>query len=183
MATKAASTVTPKQSPPVLSRFLNPERILFIALFVLCLGGIAVSDFSLQYGFWYWLVMVPVLGAAGIYDGWKEASRKGLVTKAFLARQILHWVAMLAVVFLVYVLQKTGRMNQADAGLVLLLALSLAVFLAGVHFNWRFAVLGVVLGASAAMAALVERYFWMMAISVVIGALIVVFWKTAATNK
>ena len=175
MTTKVVSNAAPKKKASVLSTFFNPERILFLTLFALSLIGIGVSDFSLKFGFWYWLAMVPIFGGASIYDEWKERKIKGEGSGTLLSRQIFHWLAMVAAVYLVHVLQSTGRMNQADAGLVLLLALSLTVFLAGVHFNWRFAVLGVVLGATVAVAALVDQYFWIMTIPVILGGLAVLF--------
>jgi len=178
MTAKIVSNAAPGKKRSVLSAFFNPERILFLTLFVLSLIGIGVSDFSLKFGFWYWLAMVPVFGGASIYNEWKEGKKEKEGTRTLLGRQIFHWLALVAVVYLVHVLQGTGRMNQEDAGLVLLLALSLTVFLAGVHFNWRFAVLGVVLGAAVALAALVDQYFWIMAMAIVVGGLTVTFWKT-----
>jgi len=178
MATKDVPTAAAKKKPSVLSSFFNAERILFLTMFLLSLIGIGVSDFSMKYGFWYWLAMVPVFGGASVYNEWKAGRKKGEERSTLLGRQVFHWLALFAVVYLVHVLQSTGRMNQEDAGLVLLMALSLVVFLAGVHFNWRFAVLGVVLGATVAMAALVDQYFWIMATAIIAGGLTVIFWKT-----
>lgn len=183
MATRDALNSAPKQYPSVPSRFFTPERILFLVLFLLSLGGIGVSDFSLDVGFWYWLVMVPIFACASIYHAWGESTKRGEPWKGVLVRLILHWAAMLAAVYLVYLLQHAGRISQGDAGLILLLTLSLTVFLGGIHFNWRFAVLGVILGGTVAMAALVEKYLWLMVVPVIVGALLVVFWKTAASKK
>lgn len=182
MAAKDVPNITPNKKTSVLSVFFNSERILFLVLFGLSLIGIGVSDFSMKYGFWYWLAMVPVFGGSSLYREWKELRKNKEATGALLRRQLFHWVGLLAAVYLIHVLQYTGRMNQEDAGLVLLLILALTVFLAGVHFNWRFAVLGAVLGASVAVAALMEQYFWIMTIPVVLGGLLVVFWK-ATTSK
>jgi len=178
MATKDVPTAAAKKKPSVLSSFFNAERILFLTLFLLSLIGIGVSDFSMKYGFWYWLAMVPVFGGASIYNEWEAGRKKEEGGETLLGRQVIHWLSLFAVVYLVHVLQSTGRMNQEDAGLVLLMALSLVVFLAGVHFNWRFVVLGVVLGATVAMAALADQYFWIMAMAIAAGGLTVIFWKT-----
>jgi len=182
MATKDILNAVPGKKRSVLSSFLNPERILFLTLFVLSLVGIGVSDFSLKFGFWYWLAMVPVFGGASLYHEWKKQRKKGEHSGTLLSRHLFHWLGLLAVVYLVHVLQSTGRMNQEDAGLVLLLALALTVFLAGVHFNWRFAVLGIVLGTAVAVAAMVDQYFWIMTVPLLLGALVVIFWK-ATTSK
>ena len=51
----------------------------------------------------------------------------------------------------------------------------------GANFGYRRTlphVLGVVLGATVAMAALADQYFWIMAMAIAAGGLTVIFWKT-----
>lgn len=77
MATKDVPTAAAKKKNSLPSSFFNAERILFLTLFLLSLIGIGVSDFSMKYGFWYWLAMVPVFGGASVYNEWKAGRKKG----------------------------------------------------------------------------------------------------------
>jgi dipeptide/tripeptide permease len=92
------------------------------------------------------------------------------------AREVLHWSGLAVAVTLIYLLQATGRMTNEAAGLVALVALALTSFLAGIHGNWRFCIVGALLACAVAAAALVEEYLWVLlplVVLVVAGAL---FW-------
>lgn len=161
-------------------RRLRPEEILLAVLVALSVGGIAVMNFSARYGLWYWLAMVPVFGGVSIYSGWFRVRSQGESGPAILRVQLLHWAALVLAVLLVYLLQGTDRLNNEEAGFVALLALSLTTFLAGVHFDWRFCVLGVVLGITLAVAAFVKDFFWILLIPVAVAGALVVLWKRRA---
>jgi hypothetical protein len=90
---------------------------------------------------------------------------------------MLHWSVLILAIYLLYLLQQTGRLNRDDAGLVALLCLAITTFLAGVHFDWRLGVLGVILGAAAACAALIEEFFWILLIPALLAGVVVVLWR------
>ena len=157
-------------------RALGVEEVGFIALLLLSVGGMAVADFSAGWSLKYWLTMIPLFGAASLYSGWRRARAAGENIGAIVLRQLLHWGALALAIYLIFVLEQTGRLNQEDAGLVALLALSLTAVLAGVHFDWRLAVLGILLAAVAACAALVEEFFWILLVPFVVAGAAVVLW-------
>jgi len=73
-------------------------------------------------------------------------------------------------------LKCTDRINSNQLALLALLSLALATFLAGVHFDWRFMVVGVILGAAVAGAALVEQLLWMIIIPIAALLALIIFW-------
>jgi hypothetical protein len=158
-------------------RRFGVEEIAFAALLVLALGGMAVADFSARSGLTYWLVVIPLFGAVSLYTGWRRARAGGKNVGEVLLPQILHWGALILAVYLIYLLGRTGRLSREDAGLVALLALSLTTLLAGIHFDWRLAVLGILLAVGTASAALVEEFFWILLIPAVVAGVIVVVWQ------
>jgi hypothetical protein len=153
------------------------ERLVFAVLLALSIGGIAIADFSVRFGLHYWLVMVPIFAAASLYTGWTRARDRGESIHQILWRQTLHWLALALAVYLVFMLEQTGRLNREDAGLVALLALALTTLLAGVHFDWRLVLLGGLLGVTAACAAFVEEFFWILLIPAVVAGGIAFFWR------
>lgn len=149
-------------------------EIVLAVLVALSGAGIAVSRFSAEYGLWYWLAMVPVFGGVSLVAGWSRARESGATGFAVLRTQLLHWGGLLLAVPLVFLLERTGRLNSADAGLVALLTLALGTFLAGVHFDWRLGAVGVLLGAAVAIAAVVQRYLLLLLVPVVLVVVLVV---------
>ena len=176
----AGRASAPAAAPPSKG-WLGVEEIAFIALLVLAIGGMAVADFSARSGLSYWLVVIPLFGAVSIYTGWRRARAGGLNVSAVLLSQLLHWSALILAVYLIYLLERTGRLNREDAGLVALLSLSLTTVLAGIHFDWRLAVLGVLLAVGTACAALVEEFFWIVLIPAVVAGAVVVVWQRRKT--
>lgn len=157
------------------ARRLGPEEIGFIALLALSVGGMAIADFSARWGLWYWLAVIPFFVAVSVYSGWRRARAAG-ENAGVLLRQVFHWGALAIAVYLIFVLERTGRLNQEDAGLVALLSLSLTTVLAGIHFDWRLAVLGLLLAAVAGASALVEEFFWVLLIPAIIAGVGFVLW-------
>jgi hypothetical protein len=158
-------------------RWLGVEEIAFIALLLLAIGGMAVADFSARLALSYWLAVIPLFGAVSVYSGWRRARAGGKNVSAVLLSQLLHWGALVLAMYLIYLLERTGRLNREDAGLVALLSLSLTTVLAGIHFDWRLAVLGMLLAVGTAGAALVEEFFWIFLIPAVVAGAVVVVWQ------
>jgi hypothetical protein len=157
---------------------LNRDEIILVVLVLLSIIGIAVTNIARPYGLQYWLSMVPAFAGCSIFYGWSQARREGLPAKKILRVQVFHWVALALAAYAVYLLEYTGRIDREAAGLVTLLALALTTFLAGVHFNWRFSVLGLILGLTMVGAAFLQEFFWMIVIpAVVVGAGLMLFKK------
>jgi hypothetical protein len=156
---------------------VHTEEAILITLMALSAVGIGVTNFMPEESFWYWAAMAPVFGAVSIYMGWSKARRRGEGMSRIIRVQLLHWAALLAAVVLVYFLfQRTGRIDYNQLALMSLLALALTTFLAGVHFDWRFMVVGIVLGACVLGAAFVEQVMWMIVIPVAAALVLIVFW-------
>jgi len=166
------------QSPlqgPLAGRWQRNELGLVLVV-MLSAFGIGVTDFSPERGFWYWLAMVPIFGFVSLFAALLRPRRAGETTSAILLRQILHWVALLLAIYLIFLLVRAGRMTNESAGLVALLSLALTAFLGGVHGDWRFCVVGLLLGGIVAGATFVEEFLWMLLIPAVMIMALVVLW-------
>ncbi|HVY54550.1 MAG TPA: hypothetical protein VHC46_02240 [Thermodesulfobacteriota bacterium] len=160
-----------------IAKKIHTEEAILITLMALSAVGIGATNFKPAESFWYWVSMAPVFGAVSIYIGWSKARRRGEGVSRILWVQLLHWVGLLAAIALIYFLfRRTGRIDYNQLALMSLLVLSLTTFLAGVHFDWRFMVVGIVLGLCVAGAAFVEQVLWMVAIPVVAALVLIVFW-------
>lgn len=156
---------------------LHTEEAILITLMALSAVGIGVTNFKPVESFWYWAAMAPVFGAVSIYMGWSKARQRGEGMSRIVWVQVLHWAGLLAAVALIYLLfDPAGRINNNQLAFICLLALALTTFLAGVHFDWRFMIVGIVLGACVAGAAFVEQVMWMVVIPIAAALVLIVFW-------
>lgn len=158
-------------------RLLWIEAALFLLLIALSIIGVAVTDFATRRALDYWLAVLPVFAAVNIFLGWSKAKRREETVVWVLREQLLHWAALALAFCMVYLLQQTGRLDNESAGLVALLGLALTTFLAGVHFDWRFAGLGVLLGVLVLFAAVLEEYFWLATLVGAVGAVLILVWR------
>jgi hypothetical protein len=168
------------QDPTPKESLLSQARIGVITLFILVLlsaVGIGVTNFSPRYGLYFWMAMAPVFGGTSIYLAWSRVSRKEDASESALIRkQTIHWIGFLLAVSLVFVLYSTGKLNAPDSGLVALLVLALATFLAGVYGDGRMSLIGILLGAVVGGAALLEKFIWMIALPLIAALVLGMIW-------
>lgn len=151
------------------------ERVVTVVLVLLAVGGVVVTDFaSDDKALRYWLIMVPVFGVLSMVTSALRASRDGESVGPALLRDVLHWSALGAAVCLLFYLQHAGRIAERDVSLLALLALGLTTFLAGVHGDWRFCVIGLILGTAATLMALLETYRLLVVVPLGIAAIVLV---------
>ncbi len=164
-------------SKPSFAKSVRSEEAVLITLIVLSAIGIGFTNFRPLESFWFWVAMVPVFCATSLYIGWSKARKRGEGISRIIWVQLLHWIGLLAAIALIYLLyETTNRINSNQLALLALLSLALATFLAGVHFEWRFMVVGVILGAAVVGTAFVEQLIWMIIIPIVALVVLIIFW-------
>lgn len=147
----------------------HARRIVFIVLVVLSIVGIGVMESSRQYALYYWLAMAPVFAGANLALTWHKAHEQDHSAGRHVRRQLLHWLTLVVGVLLVFLLQKAGRVDAGTGGLLAVLVLALSCLGAGIHFEWRMAVLGGILILTFAAGILVENYFWVLLLPAILG--------------
>ena len=140
-------------------RFGVAEALLLL-IFLVSAVGVAMTDVSPRWGHFFWIGLVPLLAIASIHRRWLRPREPGESWLRLFGAEIFHWAGLFAVLELVFILYNTNRINAPELGLFSLIAVALATFLAGVHFDWHFAVLGTLLGLSALGVAWIEASIW-----------------------
>ncbi len=163
-----ASEKTASPSPKKIPKTIRKDEIVLLILLIFSGIGVALTDFNPSRGFWFWAAMGPLFWAGSVFMQWQQVKAGGGSKIRMIWTQIIHWLGFLSAIYLVFLLNNTGRLNSADFGLVALLVLALSTFLAGVHGNWRICMVGLFLGIAAASAALLEEYLWLILILAVI---------------
>jgi hypothetical protein len=152
------------------------EKLTLAVLIALSITGVAIADFSTRFGLQYWLCMVPVFGLTSVFVSWKGERSEGSSVFRILGWQIMHWTPLALAIYLVFFLEQAGRLNREDAGLVSLLLLTVTTLSAGVHFDWRLLVVGLLLGVTTACVAFVEEFVWILLIAGVVAGGAVYLW-------
>ena len=141
---------------------------VYMVLIALSIGGIAIMDYSEKYGLWYWLAMAVIFGAASVGLAWHNAGYTGETRWHQVRRQVLHWLTLIVGILLVFLMQRFEVLDPTASAMVALLMLAVATVLAGVHFEWRLAVLGLVLAMTFVAAVVTEGFFWLLLIVTVL---------------
>ncbi len=171
------------QEQPYISekRKFQVEEAILIFLLILSVAGIAITDYSPDDGYGYWIMMVFVFGIFAITIAWSQSQHLEGEFKEIVKEHSMHWTATLIVVGGAFLLQKSGQLTADSASLVILLLLSLATILDGLRIGWRFSLVGVFLGSSAVIGAFYEPFLWIdigIAVGIVIFSFLWGGWKT-----
>ena len=158
--------------------------VTFMLLLVLAVIGVGITDYSPADAHKYWIFMVLVCAATSLLAGLSQSrghqSRHSL---SWVGVQLLHWSACIAAVLIVYSLVHAGRINNADAGLVLLLLLALTVFLNGAQMGPYFYLLGALLGFMTVTMAYIEQYIWFILIAAVVVMIVAIYWDRLVPGR
>jgi general stress protein CsbA len=179
------STAVPEESATqksLLKRLFGIYEIILSVLILLSIIGIGITDFSPEDSHRYWFAMVPIFAGACLILEWSRARGKGQKWTTIVRTQLLLWLGLLLAVRLTYLLLQTGRLDNENTGLVILLLLALTTFFAGIHLGWRLFIVGIFLGVALIGAAYLEEFVWMfLIIAIVVVAIFLLLKRYAGT--
>ncbi|MDG2049605.1 MAG: hypothetical protein P8M78_05540 [Myxococcota bacterium] len=176
MSPEPTSTVPdPKTHGPAQRWHFGVAEGLLVLIFLVSAIGVAVTDISPTWGHKFWLALVPLLALSSIHRRAQRPRKIGESWLRLFGSELFHWAGLLAVLQLAFMLYNTNRINAPELGIFSLLSVALATFLAGVHFDWHFAVLGALLGLSALLVAWVEASIWFV-MPIALIAVLVLLW-------
>ncbi len=155
-------------TPPTAHREFHTRRIVFIALVALSILGIGIMNFSEKFAMWYWLAMAPIFAGASLTLAWKTAHEKDATAGKHITKQLLHWLALVVSLLLVFLMHHYMALPSEATGLLSLLLLAFTCLLAGVHFEWRMAVLGTILILTFVAGVFIKSFFWVLLVPALI---------------
>jgi hypothetical protein len=122
--------------------------------------GLATAQPSLAPRYWLWLV--PVFGVLSVVTAWiGSGNREGPGLRA-VGRQVLHWLVISGAVSIDFWLRGTGEEAGVAAGFDALLLLAVGCFLAGVHLEAIFSLVGALLTLTLLVLVKANQYFWIL---------------------
>ena len=154
----------------------GPAGIVAGIMALLALVGTGITLADARWARTYWLVLVPIYGVLCVFAAWQRTGQfSGTVI-----RQILHWLSVgIAIALDFAFLQGGGEQTATAAGLSSLLILALGCVLAGIHLEWLFALVGVLLAGILIIVALAQQYLTVAFLIAALAALVfAAYWAT-----
>jgi len=128
----------------------------YAAMLAFALGGLVLTSFRGAGTYYYWMALAPIYGLIAIASGWRLLET-GAERVQLVLTQVLHWVGILAAMWLMFLPQVRGIENDNAASLSLLILLALGTFLAGVHARvWRVCIVGAFLALAVPVVAWIQ---------------------------
>ena len=140
----------------------------YAAMLALAVGGIVLTSFRGPTTYYYWMALAPIYGLICVISGWGKLETGGERMQLVLT-QALHWLAFVAAMWLMFLPEVRGVVNDNATSLTLLILLALGTVVAGVHARvLRICVVGVFLAAAVPAVAWIQE----SAMLLLVGALL-----------
>jgi len=191
-SSEVAAPKTDKTAPPAAAKTGGAGLIfylthyahvwIFLGMLLLAFAGMWLIQTQSENALVFWMALVPVFGALSAYRAWRRSTKRDKSHWPVVWRQVLHWLGLIVVIGILFFLQQREFMTGEAAAITSMLLLALTCFLAGVHFEWTFLVLGAVLIIMSGMVAYLQEnavLIWLIMAIVSIGAIAIVFLRGA----
>src|SRR5262245_50439415 len=159
--TSGAAGACASTGPTMLRHWRIGAVVAAIMVGLVMVGlGLATASPSLAPRYWLWLV--PVFGLLSVLTAWIGSPDRPKLGFRAVGRQLLHWLVIGGAVAFDFWLRGTGEEAGLAAGFDALLLLAVGCFLAGVHLEAIFALVGLLLTATLFVLAKADQYFWIL---------------------
>lgn len=150
--------------------------IVSLAMLFFSVAGVFIADFSPNIAWRYWCFMVPIFAILCITLS-LIVTRAHNLDKHLVFHEIFHWVALLGCVYIVSVIVGTGMISYLVGAWFILILLSLTVFLAGIHFDGVFMIIGFLLALLALGSVLFVKYIAVIIIPIALIFAFFLVWR------
>ena len=149
----------------------------YALMLALAVGGIVLTSFRGPTTYYYWMALAPIYGLICVISGWRMLET-GAERMQLVLTQALHWFALVAAMWLMFLPEVRGVVNDNATSLALLILLALGTFLAGVHARvWRISLVGVFLAMSVPAVAWIQESAVLLLVGGLLAvAVVAVFW-------
>jgi hypothetical protein len=145
-----------------MTRSWKIASVVGAVMVLLALLGVGLSSASKSVAPVYWVSLVPIYGLLCLGIAWTRARQDERPVGPDVVRQVLHWVGIGVALALDFLVRGTEVETGKAAGLNALLLLALGCYLAGVHLEWIFTVVGVLLSLALVVVTKAEEYIWLI---------------------
>jgi hypothetical protein len=136
--------------------------IVAVVMVLLALVGVALTTSDRAFASTFWVCLVPVYGLLCVGTAWVRSGPGKPFDRKAVIHQVLHWLGIGVALWLDFLVRRSGEETGVAAGLNALLVLALGCYLAGVHLEWMFAVVGALLTLTLIIVTKADQYLWLI---------------------
>ena len=175
-ATQVPAPGTDDKSRYAVARPWKFPGVVVVIMIVLALVGVSLTSAKNELASRYWMALVPVYGLLCVATAWDRGRRDPGFRRPGILTQVFHWLGIGVALWLGFFIRRSGEETLIAASDNALLLLGLGCFLAGVHLEWLFAVVGMLLMLSLIIVVKAEQYVYLIFVisAVVIAAMLFV---------
>jgi hypothetical protein len=144
-----------------IARSWRVATVVALIMTLLALLGVGLATASKEVAPVYWISLVPIFGVLCMGTAWARTRHSGGGGIA-VTRQLLHWLGIGVALALEFLVRRSGEESSTAAGQNALLVLALGCYLAGVHLEWMFVIVGVLLTITLVIVSQAEQYVWLI---------------------
>jgi hypothetical protein len=144
-----------------IARSWRIATVVSLIMTLLALLGVGLATASKEAAPVYWISLVPIFGVLCMGTAWARARHTGGGGVA-VTRQLLHWLGIGVALALEFLVRRSGEESSTAAGQNALLVLALGCYLAGVHLEWMFVLVGILLTITLIIVSQAEQYVWLI---------------------
>ena len=154
---------------------LKARLIIFFIMLILGFAGLFMINLHGKAFLLYSQVMAIMYAflCIGLHTYIERFSFTGII--ATLWHQLLHWIGLLILIYLMSFLVGAGAIKTSQAGFINLLLLAFSVFIAGVYTDPVFMLIGMMLTVFAAGSAMVQAHLWLIMIPLLIIIAVIIY--------
>jgi len=183
--TGVAATAEAKHKSYLIPNFWKFALVVAILMIVLALLGVGLTTARSDYALTYWVALVPVYGLLCVATAWRRAAPNKQAGSKLVIQQVFHWIGIAAALGFDFLIRRSGEETAVAASLNVLLLLALGCYLAGIHFERLFILVGVLLCIIFVIVIKATEYEWLVFVigGVVIAALLGVLWLVGRHSR
>jgi hypothetical protein len=184
------SAVTPAAAPAassglgvqprhfLIANFWKFALVVAIVMVLLALLGVGLTSARSSFALTYWVSLVPIYGLACMLTAWRRAILSQHHERRLVLRQALHWIGIAVALGLDFFVRGSGEETAVAAGLNALLLLALGCYLAGIHFERLFVLVGILLTVIFAIVTKATEYLWLVFVigGIAVAVMVAVWW-------
>jgi hypothetical protein len=148
-----ATTKTPSdptEQPDAEASGIRVELWAFLIMVTLALVGAGITELEHSGGRLYWLFLVLAYAGISIALAWRRHHKDpGHSLWPVIRRQVLHWLGALVAINIILFFESVDIASRGAAADYSVLVLALSCYLAGIHINWAYLPLSLILAVMA----------------------------------
>jgi hypothetical protein len=167
-----------------ISRSWKIASVAAAIMVLLALLGVGLTPTNPSAARTYWISLVPIYGLLCVTLAWARTRNEPGHRLAVL-RQLFHWLGIGIALGMDFFIRRAGTESDLAAGMNALLLLALGCYLAGVHLEWLFAVVGILLTLALVIVANANEYVWLIFVvgGLAVAAMLILGWFLSRSHS